>query len=273
MSRSYNPRGLADRSIFGGPEQSKAQPHPNGFRPDIEGLRAIAILLVVGYHAALPGFSGGYVGVDVFFVLSGYLITGLLVGEIEDTGTINLRRFYARRARRLLPALTITLLFTIIAGFVVYPPSEVIESGLASTAVSTAAYASNLYFAKSGEDYFGPDREKNPLLHTWSLSVEEQFYLIWPVFILFAFGALASFTRKNEGRRRLLWCLAIAVALSFAISLVLTERRRSWAYFASPARAWEFGLGGFVALFPQQASAWSGGEGLLDRCRMAPSVV
>src|SRR4026208_783208 len=100
------------------------KPVSASFRSDIEGLRAIAILLVVGYHAAVPGFSGGYVGVDIFFVLSGYLITGLLVGEIDKTGTLDFRRFYARRARRLLPALTLTLLITILAGFAIYPPSE-----------------------------------------------------------------------------------------------------------------------------------------------------
>src|SRR5262249_6962616 len=117
------------------------------FRPDIEGLRAIAILLVVGFHAGVPGFSGGYVGVDIFFVLSGYLITGLLVREIEQNGWVDLPNFYARRARRLLPALALTLLVTVIVGVMIYPPFEANQGGFGATAVSTAAYASNLYFA------------------------------------------------------------------------------------------------------------------------------
>src|SRR5215472_224778 len=137
------------------------------FRRDIEGLRAIAILLVVGYHAGVPGLSGGYIGVDVFFALSGYLITGLLVREIEETGAVDLCRFYARRARRLLPALSVTLLVTVVLSAVVYAPMEQIDFG--RTAIWTAAYASNLQFARSGVNYFREDVDKNPLLHTWSL--------------------------------------------------------------------------------------------------------
>jgi peptidoglycan/LPS O-acetylase OafA/YrhL len=236
------------------------------FRPDIEGLRAIAILLVVGYHAAVPGLSGGYVGVDIFFVLSGYLITGLLVGDINKTGKVDFRRFYARRARRLLPALTLTLLVTVIASAAIYPPSEVMQGGLAGTAVSTAAYASNLYFARWGADYFAPDPEKNPFLHTWSLSVEEQFYLIWPLFIIFALR-VPDFQnpRKANGRRLLPW-MATVVVLSFILSLYLTGVRHSWAYFTSPTRAWEFALGGFVVLLPQAgAFFWIPRNGLLNR--------
>jgi peptidoglycan/LPS O-acetylase OafA/YrhL len=236
------------------------------FRPDIEGLRAIAILLVVGYHAALPGLSGGYVGVDIFFVLSGYLITGLLVGDINKTGKVDFRRFYARRARRLLPALTLTLLVTIIASAAIYPPSDVMQGGLPATAVSTAAYASNLYFARSGADYFAPDPEQNPFLHTWSLSVEEQFYLLWPLFIIFALRVpYFQYPRKANGRRLLPW-MATAVVLSFILSLYLTAVRHSWAYFTSPTRAWEFALGGLVVLLPQaEAFFWIPRNGLLDR--------
>ena len=236
------------------------------FRPDIEGLRAIAILLVVGYHAAVPGLSGGYVGVDIFFVLSGYLITGLLVGEINKTGKVDFRRFYARRARRLLPALTLTLLVTIIASAAIYPPSEVMQGGVAATAVSTAAYASNLYFAGRGADYFAPNPEKNPFLHTWSLSVEEQFYLFWPLFIIFALKVPAFQNPQKANGRRLLPWMATAVMLSFTLSLYLTAVRHSWAYFTSPTRAWEFALGGFVVLLPQ-AGAFFGipKNGLLNR--------
>ena len=247
-------------------QDSKAKAQSATFRPDIEGLRAIAILLVVGYHAAVPGLSGGYVGVDIFFVLSGYLITGLLVGEINETGTVDFRRFYARRARRLLPALTLTLLVTVIASAAIYPPVEVKQGGLATTAVSTAAYASNLYFAGWGADYFAPDPEKNPFLHTWSLSVEEQFYLIWPLFIIFALKVPAFQNPQKANGRRLLPWMATAVVLSFTLSLYLTGVRHSWAYFTSPTRAWEFALGGFVVLLPQAgAFFWIPRNGLLNR--------
>ena len=238
------------------------------FRPDIEGLRAIAILLVVGFHAGVPGFSGGYVGVDIFFVLSGFLITGLLVREIEESGTIDLPRFYARRARRLLPALALTLLVTVIVSAAIYPPFEVKEGGLGATAFATAAYASNLYFAKSATDYFGPDREKNPLLHTWSLSVEEQFYLVWPVFVMFALSVFSWQSRRNINHRRLLRWMTGAMVLSFALSLYLTSHVQPWAYFTSPTRAWEFALGAIIVLLPQKdgkarsAIGWIGLAGI-----------
>jgi peptidoglycan/LPS O-acetylase OafA/YrhL len=236
------------------------------FRPDIEGLRAIAILLVVLYHAGIAGFGGGYIGVDVFFVLSGYLITGLLVREIEQAGTVDLAGFYARRARRLLPALAVVLLFVVLVGAVIYPPFEARQGGFGATAAATAAYASNLYFAKSATDYFGPDRDQNPLLHTWSLSVEEQFYLVWPLFVMFGLGAFGSQGRGQLRRRRLLAWMSVVVALSFALSLYLTRVLPSWAYFASPARAWEFGVGALALLLPRKmlfsSTSFSGWAGL-----------
>jgi peptidoglycan/LPS O-acetylase OafA/YrhL len=224
-----------------------------GFRPDIEGLRAIAILLVVGYHAGIPGLSGGFVGVDIFFVLSGYLITRLLVGEIDSSGTIDFGRFYARRARRLLPALTLTVLVTVMAGALIYPPSEVTQGGLATTAMSTAAYVSNLFFVRWGDDYFAPSPEKNPLLHTWSLSVEEQFYLVWPLFVIFALKLLSFSSPRKASQGRLLWWMAAAGVLSFALSLYWTTAQRSWAFYTMPGRAWEFAVGGLGVLFPATA--------------------
>ncbi len=217
------------------------------FRPDIDGLRAVAILLVMAYHFGIPGFGGGYVGVDVFFVLSGYLITRLLIQEIEKTGTINLLNFYLRRARRLLPALALVLFVTVVLGALIYAPLE--QQHFADTAVSTAAYISNLSFARTSTDYFGTDSKINPFLHTWSLGVEEQFYLAWPIFIMLGIGILG----KREGvickRCMLAWMLAVAV-LSFAISFYLTGVRQPWAFFLSPTRAWEFSVGGLALLLP-----------------------
>jgi len=232
-----------------------SKPSETVFRPDIEGLRAIAILIVVAFHARLPGFSGGFVGVDVFFVLSGYLITGLLVREIEHTGTLDLARFYARRARRLLPAMTLMLLVTILAGIIIYSPGE--QRGFTTTAAATAAYASNLYFISNGTQYGAGRADDNPLLHTWSLSVEEQFYLVWPVLMMFGLGVFSWQKHGPNGRRRLLILMLAVSAVSFTLSYYLTGIRQPWAYFSSPTRAWEFSLGALSVLIPQNAAASS----------------
>jgi peptidoglycan/LPS O-acetylase OafA/YrhL len=217
------------------------------FRADIEGMRAVAILLVAGYHARVPGFGGGYVGVDVFFVLSGYLITWLLVAEAERTGTIDFVRFYSRRARRLLPALVVVMLVSVLIGAVVYAPFE--HRDLANTAVATAAYLSNVYFAWASTDYLGAEQENNPLLHTWSLSVEEQFYLIWPLFVLLVFTAWTA-GEVARGRRRLLLGMTAIAAVSLLVSVYLTGARQPWAFFLSPTRAWEFAAGALALLVP-----------------------
>ena len=223
---------------------------PSSFRPDIEGLRAIAVLLVVAYHAGVPGVGGGYVGVDVFFVLSGYLITGLLVREAEATGTVALGAFYARRARRLLPAVLVVLVAVVAVGAAVFAPFEQIE--LARSAWATAAYVSNVHFARGQTDYLGAASETNPFLHTWSLAVEEQFYLAWPLVVMVGLGVLAFGTRVRRGavpsRRRLVWTMTAIAAASFALCVALTATRQPWAFFLSPPRAWEFALGALGAL-------------------------
>jgi len=212
------------------------------FRPDIEGLRAIAILTVVAYHARVPGFTGGYIGVDVFFVLSGYLITGLLLKEMEDKGRIHLRAFYARRARRLLPASALALLVTVIATYIIYSPIE--QIGLPQTALATACYVSNLYFARTATDYLRAGAETNPLLHTWSLGVEEQFYLVWPLLVMLAL--------RLRGKRGLLIVMAAVSVFSFFLSLWLTSVRQPWAFFSSPTRGWEFALGALGVMLPER---------------------
>jgi peptidoglycan/LPS O-acetylase OafA/YrhL len=215
-------------------------PRPaSGFRPDIEGLRGIAVLLVVLYHAGVPGFRGGFIGVDVFFVLSGYLITSILVKEVERSGGVDLWQFYARRARRLLPASTLVLLVTVIVGMWVYTPME--QADVARTAFASATYMSNIWFAVNAADYFAASAETNPLLHTWSLSVEEQFYFVWPALILLAL-------RWGGSRRRLLLVIAAVSLVSLVGSLWLTETRQAWAFYGSPVRAWEFGVGGIASL-------------------------
>ncbi len=228
--------------------------HPPPTRPwrtDIEGLRGLAILLVALYHAEVPGFSGGYVGVDVFFVLSGYLITDILVSEIIETGKLNLFRFYVRRARRLLPAAALLLACVSAFGFFFYAPLE--QTDLAKTALASAAYVSNILFGLRATDYLAADAETNPLLHMWSLSVEEQFYLLWPALVLVL---LVGFSRKRQrppalNRQRLIWGMLVAAAAFFALTLLLTQVGQThWAFFSSPTRVWEFALGGLGVLVP-----------------------
>lgn len=224
------------------------QAHGNnaaGFRSDIEGMRAIAILFVALYHAGLSLLPGGFVGVDIFFVLSGYLITGILVREIENTGKVDFVTFYARRTRRLLPAAACVIIATVLAAQFIFPPQELVS--LAKDAVSTSLYASNLWFAHISTDYLSADAAKSPLLHSWSLSVEEQFYVVWPLFVLLA---LRGAKNAAQSRRRLLIAMVALSVVSFGLCLALTDVAQPWAFFASPTRAWEFAVGGLASQLP-----------------------
>jgi peptidoglycan/LPS O-acetylase OafA/YrhL len=214
-------------------------------RGDIQGLRALAVGLVVAYHAKVVGIPGGYVGVDVFYVISGFLITGLLLREVERTGTVRLSAFYARRARRLLPAATVVILATLAAAFVLLPPLRLAVIG--TDAAAAALYVSNLRFAAQATDYLAAGAAQSPFLHFWSLAVEEQFYLVWPALIL-----LVTRHRGLRGPRRITLLVTVAVMLVFAASLAssiwLTPRLSNWAFYASPPRAFEFAAGALVAL-------------------------
>ena len=154
----------------------------SGFRPDIEGLRAVAVLAVVLFHAEVPGVGGGFVGVDVFFVISGFLITGLLWREVSTTGTVGLRRFYGARARRLLPASATVGVITMIGSAVLLPPLQ--APSVHRDGIASALYVSNYWFIAEGVDYFGGHLPPSPFQHYWSLGVEEQFYLVWPALII-----------------------------------------------------------------------------------------
>ncbi len=220
-----------------------SQQPSSGFRPDIEGMRGIAVLLVVLFHCGVPGFGGGFIGVDVFFALSGYLITGLILNEIARTGSLSFRNFYARRARRLLPAAGLVILSTLLLGMLIYSPLEV--AGFAKWASYTSLYISNLMFMRDASNYFASDVATNPFLHTWSLAVEEQFYLLWPALI--AVGLLVM-----KSRRRLATLLVLLSAVSLVLCIWLTHHRQPWAFFSLPARAWEFGLGGLACMVPAQ---------------------
>lgn len=223
------------------------------FRPDIQGLRALAVMFVVFYHARLPFFSGGYVGVDVFFVISGYLISGLLVRELETKGRIDLLLFYARRMRRLLPAAAVVILATVVAARLWLSPLEQME--LVPSVLASALYASNLLFAFKATDYLAGDVHDNLLLHTWSLSVEEQFYLMWPALIMLA-GYLATRGRRRA-RPTVGVVMAVVAVLSLALSLWVMRISQPWAFFGSPMRAWEFAAGGLAFMATPYVARWS----------------
>ena len=206
-------------------------------RLDIQGLRAIAVLAVVLYHAAPSALSGGFAGVDIFFVISGYLIAGILLGEMEQ-GKFSLLGFYERRVRRLFPALFVMLAVVLAAGAMLLTPSAYQELG--RTTVSTIFFVSNFDFF-SMSDYFDSDAEFRPLLHTWSLAVEEQFYLAFPLLLF----ALVSFAR-----RWMRLALLVGAVISFALCLWALERNVAGAFFLAPFRGYELLIGAVLAGVP-----------------------
>ncbi len=214
------------------------------FRPDIEGLRAVAVLAVIAFHTGALG--GGFIGVDVFFVISGFLITRILWTELAVTGTVALTRFYAARARRLLPAAATVLVVTAVATVALLPPLQArsaLDDGLAS-----ALYVGNYRFAMTGTDYLA-HTAPSPFQHYWSLGVEEQFYLLWPALLL----ATGWLWRRRRRMRRpsaapYLALLAVIAAGSLTLSVSWTHSSPPWAFFSLPTRAWELAAGGLVAL-------------------------
>src|SRR3954469_11335955 len=207
------------------------------FRPDIEGLRAVAVLAVVLFHAGLPGLSGGFVGVDVFFVVSGFLIIGMLWREVQGTGTVRLARFYAAPARRLLPAGITVLVVTAAASAWLLPPLQ--ARAVLRDAVAAALYGENYRLAVQGTDYLAADTAPSPFQHYWSLGVEEQFYLVWPALLILT--AWLMFRRRGNGERSVtpfVLVLGLVAAASFAVSYVWTATLPSWAFFSLPSRAW-----------------------------------
>lgn len=225
------------------------------FRADIQGLRALAVALVVVFHLWPGALPGGYVGVDVFFVISGFLITGHLVGELERTGTVSLSRFWARRIRRLLPAAFLVLAASAVLAFTVLPrtllPQNLGEIGAA------AAYVLNWRLAVDAVDYLAAENSASLVQHYWSLSVEEQFYLVWPLLVLAA-AWLASRSARISRTRAVTLLMTAVVVTSLAASVAMTAASPALAYFVTPTRAWEFAVGGLVALLPATITRMGG---------------
>lgn len=218
-------------------ETSGIQPLPQYF-PDLDGLRAVAVLTVVGYHAGLPGISGGFTGVDIFFVLSGFFITLQLAKDIKND-RFSIVRFYERRVRRILPAFYFVSLVTFIAASFLMIPNELI--GFQKSLLSSIFFAANIFFWQD-ISYFAQEAATKPLLHFWSLALEEQFYFFFPI-------ALALVSRF--GTRVSLLGVAAAAVVSFSCSVVLTPFSPAATFFLLPTRAWELLLGSLVALAPR----------------------
>jgi peptidoglycan/LPS O-acetylase OafA/YrhL len=216
----------------------------SSYRPDIDGLRAVAVLSVVFCHAGF-GFPGGYVGVDVFFVISGFLIAGLIQKELKQ-GTFTLANFWERRVRRIMPALLVVTVVTMVAGWFMLMPDAYASMG--KSVVGLALLGSNVQFWRD-TGYFDTAAEEKPMLHTWSLSVEEQFYLFVPLFLLLL-------ARKSQLHRAFM-LLAVAAILSLGLSVYGTHRYPTATFYLLPTRAWELFAGALLAFFPEK---WFGGS-------------
>jgi len=241
---------------------SPAQQHAARFRPDVEGMRAVAVLLVVVFHAGWGTLSGGFIGVDVFFVLSGFLITGLLADEVRRSSRLSLLGFYARRIRRLLPLATVVLCTTAAVALLVVPALD--RPAIAYDIRGAALWFANWHFAGSSTEYMA-DVDQSPVLHYWSLSVEEQFYVVWPLLVVLVAGHRSWRVTRN----RLVVALS-ALAVGSLLLSGLTTGDGPWAYFGLHTRAWELAAGGLLALLghhllrlPQVVALLAGAGGLL----------
>ena len=228
-----------------------AETDVRSYRTDLQGLRAVAVLLVMLDHAGVSQLAGGYVGVDVFFVLSGFVITGVLLRAARESGRISLLEFYGRRARRILPAAALTLVSTTIVAYELL--NYVRARSVAWDSIWAAIFAANFHFAHIGANYFAQGQPPSPIQHYWSLAVEEQFYLVWPaVLSLTLFGAAlgrrGSGARTARATRRVFLIVCVAGVASFVWSIHLTSASPVSAYYSPFTRAWELALGAALAV-------------------------
>lgn len=225
------------------------------FRADVEGLRAVAVLLVMLYHAGLPAPTAGFLGVDVFFVVSGFVITAQLLREIDREGSVSLVTFYGRRAKRLLPASAVVILVTALGAWLLAPAAQ--WRTIATDLLGSSLYVVNWVFAGRAVDYLAEDVEPSPVQHYWSLAVEEQFYLIWPLIVLLLLHGALRGNRSIPARRALTVGLsALIVIPSFAWALHLTQTNPERAFFVTTTRLWELGVGALVALGATRWRTW-----------------
>src|ERR1700722_14759441 len=212
------------------------------FRPDIQAVRALAVSLVVLYHADIPGVHGGFLGVDVFFVVSGFVITNVLLRENPSRGTTSIPGFYARRIRRILPAATVVLILTV---FATYHWLGYIAGAMnADDAKYVAAFVGNFRFASLGTQYFTATQPPSTLQQFWSLAVEEQFYLVWP--LLFLILTLPKLAYSPVAR--LVSALSVIIIASLVWCVIETRQNEVWAFFPPLTRAWELALGALLAV-------------------------
>lgn len=229
-------------------------------RSDIDGLRAVAVSLVVLFHAGIDRlfaryhvslFGGGYVGVDVFYVISGYLITSSLIRELKASGSVSYVLFVGRRVRRLLPAANLVVMFVAGASFLLLPPID--RATLVADGFASVLYVANVVFALRSVDYFAEGVEQSPLLHYWSLSVEEQFYFLWPIFLVWVWRR----ARDKSPVSGTFAAIGLVLACSLFLSAMLTATSPQWAYFGLPTRAWELAAGGLAgAVAPSIVRRW-----------------
>jgi peptidoglycan/LPS O-acetylase OafA/YrhL len=211
------------------------------YRPEIDGLRAIAVLAVIFYHVEfyfndLKLFSGGFIGVDIFFVISGYLITSIIIKEIKQNNRFSLASFYMRRARRILPALFFTIFISIFFAWHFLIPSSFIQ--FSNSIISSIFFFSNYFFYFEGLVYNSDQSLLKPLLHTWSLSVEEQFYIFFPIILIFV---------NKFFKEKLLFVFFLLFFLSFIVAFYTSMNNLSFSFFSTLSRGWEFLAGSFLA--------------------------
>lgn len=219
---------------------------PTWRRNDITGLRALAIVPVVAFHAGATFLPGGFVGVDVFYVISGFLITALLVREVDSTGRVALAEFWARRARRLVPALILVVAVT--APIVAWLTPVFSWWQLAKESVASLFFVSNILFWRDTADYFDDGSGQSPFLHTWSLGVEEQFYVFWPLLVLVAIVLARKFNLTLKTVLAATFGLTLIVSLG--LSILASPAMPTASFYLLPTRAWEFAAAGLVALVP-----------------------
>jgi peptidoglycan/LPS O-acetylase OafA/YrhL len=230
-------------------------PGDRKFRPDVQGMRAIAIFLALVYHAGIPGFKGGYVGIEVFFVISGFVITGLLLRERDSTGRTSLRSFYGRRVRRIMPAATLVIIVTVIASYVLL--GSLIGNQTANDGRWASVFLINVHLAANGTNYLSAQLPPSLLENYWSLAVEEQFYIVYPTLFLL----IAWWARNGSFRTRLTVVLVAVIVASYAFSITDTLGNAQGAYFSLLTRAWELALGALIAVhgryFQRIPQAWA----------------